>query len=124
MNIGNFLIGYCQLDDADDNDDLLLEIFSYLNEEANKNDYPDKTLWLLFFVYKTLVPIADNLGRRFKNVNFSITEMFKDMNNIDAYIKALLNASEGGKSFFERLIELLVNFFRRIGEFFTRLFGR
>lgn len=126
MNIADFLIGYCQLDDEYDNDDLLIEIFSYLNSEALNNDYPDKTLKLLYTVYSVLVQITGNLGYRFQNVDFSIIDMFSDMSNITSYITALMNAGESSNSTlsgFALLIEKLRAFFQAIVDFFRSLFG-
>ncbi len=127
VNIADFLIGFCQLDDEDDNDDLLMEIFTYLNDRANEEEYPDKTLGLLFKVYKILVPIADNLGGRFKNVDFSITDMFGDMDNIQSYIDKLLDAGETKDptlTAFQRFIKLLKQFFEKIKLFFSQLFSK
>ncbi|MCD7827308.1 MAG: hypothetical protein LUG85_02055 [Clostridiales bacterium] len=126
MNIADFLIGYCQLDDEYDNDDLLIEIFTYLNSEALNNDYPDKTLKLLYTVYSVLVQITGNLGYRFQNVDFSIIDMFSDMSNITSYITALMNAGESSNSTlsgFALLIEKLRAFFQAIVDFFRSLFG-
>lgn len=128
-NIGNFLIGFCQLDDEDNNDEFLMEIFTYLNDEANKNEFPDKTLWLLFNIYKLLVPIADNLGGRFKNVDFSIIELFNGMSNSELTkdrISKLLSAGDSDNptmSIFARLIQMIKDFFAKLREFFQKVFG-
>lgn len=127
INIADFLIGFCQLDDEDDNDELLMEIFTYLNDEAHANDLPDKTMKLLFTVYKVLVPIADNLGARFKKVDFSITEMFGDMDNITYYVNALLNAGDSTNptlTGFQRLIQLIKQFFAKLKAFFQSIFKK
>lgn len=127
MNIADFLIGYCQLDDEDDNDELLLEIFTYLNDEAHKNEIPDKTMKLIITVYKILVPIADNLGGRFKKVDFSITDLFSDSSKLAERIQQLLGAGDSDNptlSGFAKLIKLLKDFFAKIKLFFQQLFGK
>lgn len=129
VNIANFLIGFCQLDDEDNNDELLMEIFLYLNNAAREADMPDKLLNLIYTIYTVLVPIADQLGTRFGNVDFSITDFFDGINDSELTqdrISALLGA--GGESNptlsgFARLIELLKQFFAKLGEFFRGLFG-
>lgn len=125
-NLAEFLIGFSQLDDEDDNDDLLMEIFTYLNMKANEADAPDIVMNILYYIIKFLVPIADELGSRFKRVDFSIVEMFEDLDNITVYISALMD--DGGPpnptlSGFQRLIQLIKEFFAKIGEFFRMLFG-
>lgn len=125
-NIANFLIGFAQLDDEQDNDDLLMEIFTYLNMKANDADAPDIVMNILYYLIRFLVPIADELGSRFKRVDFSITDMFEDTDNIMDYISALMD--DGGPpnetlSGFQRLINLIQEFFNKIAEFFRRLFG-
>ncbi len=126
INIANFLIGFAQLDDEDDNDDLMLEIFTYLNMKANEADAPDIVMNILYYLIRFLVPIADELGTRFKRVDFGIVDMFEDTDNIMDYISQLLD--DGGPpnetlSGFARLIQLLKEFFAKIGEFFSRIFG-
>ncbi len=125
-NVANFLIGYCQLDDEVNNDELLMEIFMYLNQQANANNLADKTMGLVFTIYKVLVPVADNLGGRFENVDFSIIDMFQDLGNIDYYIQQLLNAGETDNptlSGFARIIALIKQFFERLVQFFKSLFS-
>lgn len=130
INVGNFLIGFCQLDDEENNDDLLLEIFTYLNAEAREAEIPDKLLGLIYTIYTVLVPIADQLGTRFGNVDFSITEFFEGINDSELTkdrLSALLSAGEGNNptlSGFARLIELLKQFFEKIRIFFESLFNR
>ena len=126
VNIANFLIGFAQLDDEDDNDDLLLEIFTYLNMKANEADAPDIVMNVLYYIIRFLVPIADELGKRFKRVDFSVTEMFEDTDNIMDYISELMD--DGGPpnetlSGFARLIKLIQEFFAKLTEFFNKLFG-
>ncbi|MBQ7961902.1 MAG: hypothetical protein IJ289_04820, partial [Clostridia bacterium] len=76
-----------------------------------------------------LVPVADMLGSRFANVDFSITELLEDIGDMDITkdrISQLLSAGEDKNptlSGFARLIELLKQFFAKIGEFFRGLFG-
>lgn len=126
-NIANFLIGFAQLDDEDDNDDLVMEIFMYLNEEANKTDIPDLIPNLLFYIIKFLLPVADELGLRFKRVDFSITDMFSDTDNIMDYISALLDAGGGPPNEtltgFKKLIQLIKEFFAKLAAAFKALFG-
>lgn len=126
VNIANFLIGFAQLDDDQDNDDLLMEIFTYLNMKANDADAPDIVLNIIYYIIRFLVPIADQLGSRFKRVDFSIIEMFEDTDNIMDYISQLMD--DGGPpnetlSGFQRLIKLIQEFFNKIAEFFRALFG-
>ncbi len=129
VNIANFLIGFCQLDDEEGSDELLLEIFTYLNVKANEAEIPDIILNLIYTIYQLLVPVADMLGSRFANVDFSITDLFEDIDDLDLTkdrISALLSA--GGKpnptlSGFARLIDLLMQFFEKIKLFFAGLFG-
>lgn len=126
FNIANFLIGYCQLDDEYDNDDLLLEIFEFLNTKAHENEIPDKLLGWIFDVYKALAPVADDLGGRFKYVGFSITEMLENMDNLDYYMDQLLNA--GGSrnpnvSGWARLLKLVRDFFKKVLTFLRKFFG-
>ncbi len=129
INIANFLIGFCQLDDEEGSDELLMEIFVYLNKEAQKASIPDVILNLIYTIYTVLVPVADMLGSRFANVDFSITELFEDIGDMDITkdrISQLLSAGEDPNptlSGFARLIELLKQFFAKIGEFFAGLFG-
>ena len=125
-NIANFLVGFAQLDDEDDNDDLVREIFAYLNMKANDAEAPDFVMNLLYIIIKVLVPLAGELGKRFKRVDFSVIDMFEDMDNITTYISALMD--DGGPpnqtlSGFARLIALLQEFFAKISEFFNKLFG-
>ena len=128
-NIANFLIGFAQLDDEDDNDDLVMEIFMYLNEKANDANAPDFILNLIYTIYTLLVPIADELGARFKRVDFSITDLFDNIDNMDVlkeYISALMD--DGGPpnetlSGFARLIKLIQEFFNKIAQFFASIFG-
>ena len=129
VNIANFLIGFCQLDDENDSDDLLMEIFTYLNVKANEADAPDMILNLIYTIYQVLVPVADMLGSRFANVDFSITELFEDIGDADITkdrISQLLSAGEGSNptlSGFARLIELIKQFFEKLRIFFASLFG-
>lgn len=129
VNIANFLIGFCQLDDENDSDDLLMEIFTYLNVKANEADAPDMILNLIYTIYQVLVPVADMLGSRFANVDFSITELFEDIGDADITkdrISQLLSAGEGNNptlSGFARLIELIKQFFEKLRLFFASLFG-
>ena len=125
-NIANFLVGFAQLDDEDDNDDLIREIFSYLNMKANEAEAPDIVMNLLYIIIKVLVPIAGELGKRFKRVDFSIIDMFEDLDNITTYVSALMD--DGGPpnetlSGFARLIKLIQEFFAKISAFFNQLFG-
>lgn len=127
MNIADFLIGFCQLDDEVDNDELLIEIFTYLNDEAQNNKLPDKSMKLVFTVYKILVPIADNLGGRFKKVDFSITQLFQDKDKLSERMEQLINAGDSDNpklSLFARLIKLLKSFFEKIKIFFQKMFGK
>ncbi len=129
INIADFLIGFCQLDDEEGSDELLMEIFVYLNKEARNASIPDVILSLIYTIYTVLVPVADMLGSRFANVDFSITELFEDIGDMDITkdrISQLLSAGENKNptlSGFARLIELLKQFFAKIGEFFRGLFG-
>ena len=98
----------------------------YLNQQANANNLADKTMGLVFTIYKVLVPVADNLGGRFENVDFSIIDMFQDLGNIDYYIQQLLNAGETDNptlSGFARIIALIKQFFERLVQFFKSLFS-
>ena len=126
-NIANFLIGFAQLDDEDNNDDLVMEIFMYLNEQANNTDIPDLIPNLLFYIIKFLLPVADELGLRFKRVDFSITDMFSDTDNIMDYISALLDAGGGAPNEtltgFKKLIQLIKEFFAKLTAAFSALFG-
>lgn len=126
-NIANFLIGFAQLDDEQDNDDLLMEIFMYLNIKAKEADAPDLIMNLLYYIIRFLVPIADELGSRFKKVSFSVTDMFSDTDNIMDYISALLDAGSGPPNEtltgFKKLIQLIKEFFAKIAAFFNSLFG-
>ncbi len=129
VNIANFLIGFCQLDDENDSDDLLMEIFVYLNGEAKKANAPDIVIGLIYTIYQVLVPVADVLGERFKNVDFSITDLFEDISDLDITkdrISQLLGAGEDKNptlSGFARLIDLLKQFFEKLAAFFAGLFG-
>ena len=129
VNIANFLIGFCQLDDEEGSDELLLEIFTYLNVEANEADVPDYILSFIYTVYKLLVPIAGELGTRFGNVDFSITEFFEGISDGDLTkdrLSALLSAGEEKNptlSGFARLIELIKQFFAKLKAFFDGLFN-
>ena len=122
----NFNYNNNYIKDKQDNDDLLLEIFTYLNMKANEADAPDIVMNILYYIIRFLVPIADELGSRFKRVDFSITDMFEDTDNIMNYISALMD--DGGPpnetlSGFARLIKLIQEFFNKIAEFFRQLFG-
>ncbi|MBR5233624.1 MAG: hypothetical protein IKW03_05395 [Clostridia bacterium] len=129
VNIANFLIGFCQLDDENDSDDLLMEIFVYLNGEAKKANIPDVIINLIYTIYQVLVPLSGELGSRFKKVDFSITDLFEDIGDMDITgdrISQLLGAGEEKNptlSGFGRLIELLKQFFEKIAAFFNGLFG-
>lgn len=130
VNIANFLIGFCQLDDEENNDDLLMEIFVYLNGEAREAEIPDVILKLISTIYKLLVPIAGELGTRFAAVDFSITDLFESIDDTELLsqrISALMNAGgDGGSSplsGFGRLIQLIKEFFAKIAAFFAGLFG-
>lgn len=125
-NIANFLIGFCDLDDADDNDALLMEIFMYIHAKAQGARLNDLIMSLILVIYKVLVPIADNLGSRFKNVDFSITDMFDDMDNIGTYISALMDTGESKNetlSGFAKIIQMIKDFFEKIALFFRNLFS-
>lgn len=128
INLSNFLITFCMLDSDDSS--LLKQIFLFLNEAAINNEIPDKVLGFLYTLITFLVPIADNLGDRFRKVDFSIMDLFKAFgkDNFMDYIKALINA--GGDSgtatkmsFFARIMKMLVAFFQRIALFFKSLFA-
>ena len=129
VNIANFLIGFCQLDDENDSDELLMEIFVYLNGEAKKANIPDVIINLIYTIYQVLVPLSGELGSRFKHVDFSITELFEDIGDMDITkdrISQLLSAGSEPNptlSGFARLIELLKQFFEKIAAFFNALFG-
>lgn len=129
VNIGNFLIGFCQLDDENNSDDLLLEILTYLNVKANEANAPDMILNLIFTIYQLLVPLAGELGSRFGKVDFSITDLFDGMDDMDLTkdrISQLLGASENPNptlSGFARLIDLIKQFFEKIAAIFASLFG-
>ena len=129
VNIANFLIGFCQLDDENDSDELLMEIFVYLNGEAKKANIPDVIINRIYTIYQVLVPLSGELGSRFKNVDFSITELFEDIGDMDITkdrISQLLSAGSEPNptlSGFARLIELLKQFFEKIAAFFNALFG-
>ncbi len=130
VNIANFLIGFCQLDDENGSDELLMEIFLYLNNSAHEAHMPDQVLNIIYTIYKLLVPVADQLGTRFGNVDFSITDLFDGISDTDLTmqrIEALLGAGEGDNptlSGFGRLIELLKQFFAKLKAFFEGLFNR
>lgn len=128
INLSNFLITFCMLDSDDSS--LLKQIFLFLNEAAINNEIPDKVLGFLYTLITVLVPIADNLGDRFRKVDFSIMDLFKAFgkDNFMDYVKALIDA--GGNSgtstnlsFFARIMKMLVAFFQRIALFFKSLFG-
>ena len=129
VNIGNFLIGFCQLDDENGSDELLLEILTYLNREANEANAPDVILNLIYTIYQLLVPLAGELGSRFGNVDFSITDLFEGMDDMDLTkdrISQLLGASDNPNptlSGFARLIDLIKQFFEKIALIFSSLFG-
>lgn len=126
VNISNFLIGFCDLDDEDDNDEVLMDIMMFIHSKAEEAQMNDVLMNLILTIYQVLVPLADNLGQRFKNVDFSISDMFSDMDNIGSYASALMNASESKNetlSGFARLIELIKAFFAKISQFFNNLFG-
>lgn len=129
VNIANFLIGFCQLDDENGSDELLMEIFTYLNVKANEAEMPDMILNLIFTIYQLLVPVADMLGSRFANVDFSITDLFDGMDDTEltmSRIEQLLDSGEGSNptlSGFGRLIELIKQFFEKIKIFFQSIFG-
>ena len=94
--------------------------------KANDAEAPDFVMNLLYIIIKVLVPLAGELGKRFKRVDFSVIDMFEDMDNITTYISALMD--DGGPpnqtlSGFARLIALLQEFFAKISEFFNKLFG-
>lgn len=127
-NICNFLIGFCDLDDEDDNDELLMEILMYVHSKAEEAEMDDQLMKLILTIYQVLVPLADNLGERFKNVNFGIIEMFEDPYGygLGYYADRLLDAGETQSetlTAFERLIELIKAFFAKISQFFNNLFG-
>ncbi len=124
-NVANFLIGFSDLDDADDNDALLMEILMFIHEKAESVQMDDVLMKLILTIYKVLVPIADNLGARFKKVDFSITQMFSDTANLGWYAQQLMDAGEKTEttSAFSRIIELIKQFFAKIKAFFQSLFG-
>ena len=125
-NICNFLIGFCDLDDEDDNDALLMEIFMLIHSKAQEVRMNDILMKLILTIYQVLVPLADNLGGRFKKVDFSVTDMFSDMDNLGYYADALMDASEEKNetlSGFAKIIQLIKDFFAMISEFFNKLFS-
>ncbi|MBQ8209185.1 MAG: hypothetical protein IJZ35_01185 [Clostridia bacterium] len=125
-NITNFLIGFCDLDDEDDNDALLMEIMMYIHTKAQDARMNDVLMGLILTIYKVLVPLADNLGTRFKNVDFSVMDMFEDMDNIGSYASALMNAGESKSetlSGFAKIIQMIKDFFANIAKFFQNLFS-
>lgn len=126
VNITNFLIGFCDLDDEDNNDAVLMEIMMYLHTKAEDARMNDVLMKLILTIFQVLIPIADELGDRFSKVDFSVTDMFDDMDNIGYYAEALMNAS-GEKnetlSGFARLIQLIKEFFAKIEQFFANMFG-
>ena len=126
INLSNFLITFCMLDKEDST--LLTNIFTFLNEAANNNEIPDKIMGFLFQLISFLVPVADNLGDRFRKVDFSITDLFKAFgtDNFMKYLQALLNA--GGNSteklsLIARIMRMIVALFQKIALFFKSLFG-
>ena len=127
VNLANFLIGFAQLDDENDNDEVLMDIFTELNKKANEAEAPDIIMNLLYYIIKFLVPLADELGARFKNVDFSVTDMFSGEGDIMDYISQLLGASNGPPNEtltgFKKLIQLIKEFFAKIAAFFNSLFG-
>ena len=125
-NITNFLVGFCDLDDEDDNDALLMEILMFIHSKAQEARMNDILMALILTIYKVLVPIADTLGERFKYVDFSITDMFSDMDNIGTYVSALMDAGESKNetlSGFAKIIQMIKDFFANIAKFFSNLFG-
>lgn len=125
-NITTFLIGFCDLDDEDDNDALLMEIMMYIHSKAQDARMNDILMSLILTIYQVLVPLADNLGARFKNVDFSIMDMFDDMDNIGAYASALMDAGESKSetlSGFAKIIQMIKDFFNKIALFFQNLFA-
>lgn len=125
-NVTNFLIGFCDLDDEDNNDALLMDIMMYIHSKAEEARMNDVLMKLILTIYQVLVPLADNLGDRFKNVDFSVMDMFDDMDNIGSYASALMNASSNKSetlSGFAKLIQLIKDFFAMISEFFSKMFG-
>ena len=129
VNIANFLIGFCQLDDENGSDEILMEIFTYLNREANEAEAPDVILNLIYTIYQLLVPLSGALGSRFENVDFSITDLFEGMDDLNLTkdrISALLSDPENPNttlSGFARLIDLIKQFFEKIALIFSSLFG-
>ncbi len=129
VNIANFLIGFCQLDDENDSDELLMEIFLYLNGEAKKANIPDVIINLIYTIYQVLVPLSGELGSRFQKVDFSITDLFEDISDLDITkdrISQLLSGDDDKATpltGFARLIELLKQFFEKLTAFFNGLFG-
>ena len=125
-NIANFLIGFCDLDDEDDNDALLMEIFMMIHSKAQEVRMNDILMKFILIIFQVLGPLADNLGARFKNVDFSVTEMFSDMDNLGTYASALMDATENKSetlSGFAKIIQLIKDFFAMISEFFSKIFG-
>jgi hypothetical protein len=125
-NICNFLIGFCDLDDEDDNDALLMEIFMLIHSKAQEVRMNDILMKFILTIYQVLVPLADNLGGRFKKVDFSVTDMFSDMDNLGYYADALMDASDEKNetlSGFAKIIQLIKDFFAMISEFFNKLFS-
>lgn len=127
INLSNFLITFCMLDDEDSS--LLTKIFTFLNQAANENEIPDKIMGFFYTLISFLVPVADNIGDRFRNVDFSITDLFKAFgsDNFLTYIKALLDAgSSGGSeklSLIARIIRMLKSLFEKIALFFKSIFS-
>ena len=145
-NLTNFLIGFFQLDDEEDNDDFLRQIMTALYNFSQDQAIPDKILKALFTVYKYLVPLSDTLAGAFKKVNFSLLDVFNSFNDTDrllGYVSQLVSAAAGastesthsptnsnssettasGMSIFARLIKMLTDFFARVQEFFSKLFA-
>lgn len=126
INITNFLVGFCDLDDEDNNDAVLMEIMMYLHQKAETARMNDVLMKLILTIFQVLIPIADELGDRFSRVDFSVTDMFDDMDNIGYYANALMNASgEKNETLtgFAKLIQLIKEFFAKIQQFFENMFS-
>ncbi len=124
-NIANFLVGFSDLDDEDDNDALLMEIFMYIHSKAKEVRMNDILMKLILTIYKVLVPIADMLGERFQKVDFGIADMFDDMDNIGTYLSALMDAGENKNETltgFAKIIQMIKDFFNKLILFFQNLF--
>ena len=126
-NIANFLIGFADLDNENNDDALLMEIFMFIQAKAEEVQMNDILMKLILTLIKVLVPLADNLGDRFQKVDFSITEMFEDPYGygLGWYADQLLDAGEKSETLsgFSKIIQLIKDFFEKIKLFFKNIFG-